>query len=224
MRYTLAELASLARRAGPAAAIVLVATHAACSGNGLMNASGTTSSGSGSGGSGGQGTGSGGAAAYQVCVSTPTPAPFAGTPTCPAPMPTTTDTLDAALAKGGINRCDVHFFQQDMLASGEPGYLIQDPHQLPDFGPLQEGPLRLPGYARETASFLDAAVASKNPVSETIAALSVRRGHAFRNACVDLTPYVPAAADATPLATAVLLLDQNQGAPGNAASVQAAAA
>jgi hypothetical protein len=138
-------------------------------------------------------------------------------------MPGKDDTLDAALAKGGIGRCDVHLYEQDMLASGEPGYLIKDPHQLPDFGPLQEGPLRLPGYARETASFLDAAVASKNPVSETIAALSVRRGHGFSNACMDLGPYVPAMGDPTPLATAVLLLDQSHGAPGDRAALQSAA-
>ncbi len=224
---------SFARWAGPAGiAIVLGAGWAACSSNGATSASSAASTSStsaastssGTGGEAGKDAGGGGGASHLVCVSTPAPAPFGGTSQCPAPLPSASDALDAALAKGGISRCDVHLFVQDMLASGEPGYIIQDPHQLPDFAALQEGPLRLPGYARETAAFLDAAVASKNPVSATIAALSVRRGHRFSSSCVDLEPFAAAPGDATPLATAVLLLDTHQGTPGNAASVQAAAA
>src|SRR5512140_2708972 len=139
------------------------APAAGCGGGGETSSTTTTTSSGGAGGSGG----SGGAAPQPdvVCVSSPSPAPFAGTDDCPAPAPGTADTLDEALAAGGIDRCHVRLLPDDVALSGWPTEMLFDKHRLPDFTPLHRGPLRLPAYARETRGWLDAAVDSDGPVS-----------------------------------------------------------
>ena len=159
-----------------------------------------------------------------VCVSSPMPASFAGTDACPAPMAAAPDALDAALTAGGIDRCHVRLLPSDVALSGWPTAQLVDAHRLPDFTPLHLGPLRLPAYGRETAAWLDAAAISTTPVSSTILALSTRRGHIVTNACLDLTAFIPAAGDMTPLATAVLQLDTDHGMPGDEAALRMAAA
>ena len=181
-----------------------------------------TSPATGSGGAGGAGTGGQGGTGLELCVSSPSPAAFAGTDDCPAPIPAEKDTFDDALAAGGLDRCHVRLLPEDVALSGWPEEMLVDAHRLPDFAALQRGPLRLPAYGRETAGWLDAAAASKNPVSETIAALSVRRGHVIEGACEDPS-LAPGADDTTPLATAVLRLDEDHGAPGDDAALRAAA-
>lgn len=180
----------------------------------------TTVSSSSAGGSGGTG---GGVVMDQVCVTSPVAAALPGTDDCPAPMPAVADAFDDALAAGGIDRCKVRFLPDDVKLSGWPMDMLFDKHRLPDFTALHRGPLRLPGYARETRDWLDAAGASKNPVSGVIAALSVRRGHAFMNACADLAPFLPATSDMAPLATATILLAKNQGGSVDDAAVTDAA-
>jgi hypothetical protein len=171
------------------------------------------------------GGGPGGAPPSSVlCVSSPVPAPFAGSDDCPAPQPAAPDTLDEALAVGGVDRCHVRFLPEDVSRSTWPTEVLFDKHRLPDFTPLHRGPLRLPAYARETRGWLDAAITSKAPVSDTLAALSVRRGHALHEVCLDLAAFEPQPSDPTPLATAVLLLDQHLGMVGDGAALRAAAA
>ena len=183
----------------------------------------TTGGHGGEGGAGGSG-GSGGAPLDTVCVSSPAAAALPGTGDCPAPIPGVADALDAALAAGGLDRCSVSLLPADVALSGWPTPMLVDKHRLPDFAPLHRGPLRLPGYGRETAGWLDAALGSASPVTDAIAALSVRRGHAIDSACFDLTPYVAAQDDTSPLATAILLLDEHHGAPGDEAAIHAALA
>lgn len=167
--------------------------------------------------------GSGGAPLEAPCVTSPASATFAGTDDCPAAVPASADTLDEALAAGDLDRCKVRFLPADVSLSGWPDEMLFDKHRLPDFTPLHRGPLRLPGYARETQGFLDAALGSAGPISGTIAALSVRRGHAISDLCLDLAAFEPHHDDETPLATAVLLLDEHLGAPGDEAALRAAA-
>ena len=208
-----------------AAWLALGLSHAAgCGGGGEAPASGSTGGAGTSSSSSGTGGAGGAAPSITVCLSSPTPAAFPGTDDCPAPMPAAPDAFDAALTAGGIDRCHVRLLPSDVALSGWPAEVLVDKHRLPDFAALQLGPLRLPGYARETKGWLDAAVQGKHPVSDTLAALSVRRGHAIANACVDLTAFAPAAGDETPLATAVLLLDEDLKQPGDEATLRAAAA
>ncbi|APR87650.1 hypothetical protein A7982_12999 [Minicystis rosea] len=178
----------------------------------------------GAGGTGGTG-GTGGVVPPHdmVCVDAPVPSPFAGTDDCPAPQPDAPDALDEALAAGDIDRCRVRLLPEVVALSGWPEEMLVDRHRLPDFTPLHRGPLRLPSYARETRSFLDTALASASPVSGTLAALSTRHGHVIAGACVDLVAFAPAAEDTTPLATAVLLLDEHLGKPGDEAALRAGA-
>ncbi|MFT3765544.1 MAG: hypothetical protein QM820_08525 [Minicystis sp.] len=205
-------------------ALALGAVHAAgCGGGETMASTTTTGTGGTGGGSATGGTGGGTPPADTLCISSPVASPFAGTDDCPAPQPGTPDTLDEALTAGGIDRCHVRLLPEDVALSGWPEEMLIDRHRLPDFTPLHRGPLRLPAYARETRGWLDAAVAGKSPVSDTIAALSTRRGHAIASACVDLTAFDAAESDTTPLATAVLLLDEHLGQPGDEAALRAAA-
>jgi hypothetical protein len=180
-----------------------------------QSASGSSSSGGGTGGSGG------GPVVDKVCVKSPTPAPFAGTDACPANKPKTPDAFDDALSAGGIDRCQVRFDPADTMLSNWPD--LTDDRRLPDFAPLHLGPLRLADYARETRDFLRGAASSKNPVSGTIAALSVRRGHAVA-ACSDLGAYAVSADDTTPLATATLALLANHHGTADEGATRAAAA
>ncbi len=194
------------------------------SGSGSTTGAGGTSSTTGAGGQGGGTGGQGGSVPVgQVCATSPVAAPFAGTDDCPAPLPDKSDTFDAALSQGGLDRCHVRFLPEDVALSGWPSAMLVDKRRLPDFTPLQRGPLRLPAYARETRGWLDAAVASSSAVSDTLAALSVRRGHAFTETCADLSAFEPGADDPSPLATAVLLLDEHQGKPGDEPAIRAAA-
>jgi hypothetical protein len=169
-----------------------------------VGASSSTSAGTGGSGGTGEGGAGGEVSDGRVCVSSPVPAAFAGTSACPAPLPEAEDTFDAALAAGGIGRCDVHLFPEDVALSGWPEEMLVDKRRLPDFTALQEGPLRLPGYARETAKWLDDAAAGATPVSDTIAALAARRGDVLDDACLDLSAQAVDPTDETPLATAVL--------------------
>jgi hypothetical protein len=160
-------------------------------------------------------------------VSSPKAAAFAGTDDCPAEVPGVADAIDEALAKGGIDRCKVRFLPSDVKLATKSGWKeadLFDVRRLADFTPLHRGPLRLPAYGRETASWLDAAAGSKSPVSGTIAALSARRGSPLEDACVDLASWAAADGDATPLATAVLRLAKEAGGPGDETAVKAAAA
>jgi len=138
-------------------------------------------------------------------------------------MPSALDTFDAALAAGGLDRCQVRLLPEDVARSGWADDVLVDKRRLPDFAALQRGPLRMPSYGRETAAWLDDALASAHPVSATIAALSARRGSALVDACLDLTEALVDPADETPLATAVLRLDEHHGAPGDETVVRAAA-
>ena len=228
----------MAQRASIPAALLAASlglAHAAGCGGGGETQPVTTTTTSGQGGQGGSHTGgaggtsdggAGGAAPKTdlVCVSSPVPGPFPGTDDCPAAIAGVADALDAALAAGSIDRCLVRFLPDDVALSTWPDEMLFDKHRLPDFTPLHRGPLRLPGYARETRGFLDEATGSASPVSATIAALSTRRGHVMADACVDLAPFSAADDDTTPLATAVLLLDEHLGAPGDEAALRAAAA
>jgi hypothetical protein len=199
-----------------------LAQGAGCSGGDAPTTT-TASSSTGTGSGGGTGGSGGAPPPPPVCVSSPIAAPFAGTDDCPAPQPDAPDTLDEALAAGGIDRCHVRLLPEDVSLSGWAPEMLFDKHRLPDFTPLHRGPLRLPAYARETRGWLDAAVSSKSPVTHTLAALSARRGHALDEVCVDLSAFEPDPADPTPLATAVLLLDQHLGKPGDEAALRAAA-
>jgi hypothetical protein len=223
-----ARLASPLLLTAPLLAFALGA--GACSGG--ASPTGTSSSGAGgtsstSSAGGGGSAGSGGEGGQvpigQVCVESPVASPFAGTDDCPAPVPAVADTFDAALASGGLDRCKVRLLPEDVALSGWPATMLVDKRRLPDFTPLQRGPLRLPAYARETRTWLDAAVASSNPVSGTLAALSLRRGHGLGATCADLAAFEPKPDDLTPLATALLLLDQHQGMLGDEAAARAAA-
>jgi hypothetical protein len=180
----------------------------------------------GSGGASGGAAGGGGGAPGPVllCVSSPVAAPLAGSDDCPAPQPAIPDALDEALAAGGVDRCQVRILPEDVARSTWPTEVLFDAHRLPDFSPLHRGPLRLPAYARETRGWFDAAMASPTPVSDTLAALSVRRGHPLHDVCVDLSAFEPRPSDPTPLATAVLLLDQHLGSTGDEAALRASAA
>jgi hypothetical protein len=219
--FTLLALASGVAAASCGGSPATSTSSGATAGTAGTGAAGGTA---GSGGTGGESTGTGGAPGVEVCVSSPMPAAFPGTDDCPAPMPAAADTFDDALAKGGLDRCHVRLLPDDVALSGWPDPMLVDKHRIPDFAALQLGPLRLPGYARETRDWLDAAVKSKSPVSSTIEALSARRGHVIANHCADLTAFEPAMDDMAPLATAVLLLDQHQGQPGDDAAVKAAVA
>ncbi len=190
-----------------------------CSGSDTQT---TSSSGTGASGGGGSGGGSGGMM-DSVCVASPVAAALPGTDDCPAPLPGDADAFDAALAAATITRCSVRFWPDHVALSGWPSDMLFDKRRLPDFTPLHRGPLRLPGYARETRSWLEAAGASAHPVSDALAALSVRRGHAFPERCLDLVPAAPDPMDTTPLATAVLTLDADLGVPGDEAALRAAA-
>lgn len=197
-----------------------LATSAGCGGGSAApGTGGGSSSSSTTGGAGGSGP-----PMHLVCQSSPAAAPFGGSDACPAPMPPALDALDEALAAGGLDRCNVRFLQSDVSLSGWSSKVLLDKHRLPDFTPLHAGPLRLPAYGRETRAMLDAALDGKAPVSDTIAALSLRRGHALDKVCVDLAPFDPDPMDTTPLATAVLLLDEHLGKPGDEAALRAAAA
>jgi hypothetical protein len=158
------------------------------------------------------------------CVSSPAAAPMPGTDDCPAPLPIATDTFDAALAAGGLDRCHVRLLPEDVALSGWPTLMLVDAHRLPDFAALQRGPLRLPGYARETRDWLDAALAGATPVAATVSALAARRGKPIAPTCLDLGDFEPRVDDPDPLASAVLLLDQHQGGQGDLAALAAAAA
>ena len=184
--------------------------------------SSSSSSGGGAGGTGGAG-GAGGASSAPLCVSAPTPAPFAGTDSCPSAQNGVADALDNALAAEGLTRCDVRLLPEDIALSGWAPAMLVDKRRLPDFTPLQRGPLRLPAYGRESAAWLDSAAKSKNVVSETLAALSTRRGHTFQDICLDLQAFEPAMEDTTPLATAVLLLNQHHGYVADEAALRDAA-
>jgi hypothetical protein len=211
------------RLAGAVLAVGLVSP--ACSGDDTAASTGTTATTSatatGTTGAGGAG---GGPVVDEVCASSPVAAAFPGTDDCPAPVPGVADTLDEALAAGGLDRCGVRLLPEDVALSGWPEPMLVDKRRLPDFTPLQRGPLRLPGYGRETAQWLDAALASERPVSETVAALSARRGTPITGACFDLTPYAAEPDDDAPLARAILLLDEHHGAPADEATVRAAVA
>jgi hypothetical protein len=201
------------------AALVLGLAQLGGCGGGGSTTSGTTTSSSSSSGTGGDSP-----APKVVCASSPVPKPFAGTDDCPAPLPASPDTLDEALAKGGIDRCHVRLLPDDVARSGWPMPMLVDRHRLPDFAALQLGPLRLPAYARETRDHLDGALDGHRPVTDTILALSVRRGHVVDKACVDLSAFDFPSSDTTPLGSAVLLLDEHLGAPGDEAALRAAAA
>lgn len=210
----------------PAIPVVLAA---ACSSESTPNNASSTSvsasstSTGGGGGGGGMGGAGGGAPMDISCVSSPKPAPFPGTDDCPAPSPAAADLFDAALTNGGTDRCHVRLTAADVALSGWGAKYIPDPRALPHFGALHIGPLRLPAYARETSGFLDAAMASKTPVSGVIVALSERRGHTIDSACADLSAFQPTADDATPLATAALLLIANQKGTADETAARAAA-
>jgi hypothetical protein len=142
-----------------------------------------------------------------ACIKSPTPTPFP-TGACESPKPASPDAFDEALAKVSLDRCTFGFNEKQVPASG---WDIKDERRLPDFEPLLLRPLRLPSYGRETAKWLDEAVASEHPVSRAIAAMAARRG-APVTTCPDGAWFVLPETD--PLATALNEL----GADGSAAS------
>lgn len=132
-----------------------------------------------------------------ACVTSSMPTPFPSG-ACDAPKPAAPDVFDEALAKVSLDRCSFGFATKDVPASG---WNIKDPRKLPDFEPLLMRPLRLPSYGRETAKWLDEAVASEHPVSRSLAAMSLRRGAPI-TACGDGAWYV--LDEKEPLASAII--------------------
>ncbi len=132
------------------------------------------------------------------CVTSPTPAPFPSG-ACPVPKPATADSVDEALALVGLDRCTFAFDPKQVPASG---WDLKDKRRLPDYEPLLLAPLRLPAYGRETAQWLDDAVASDRPVARALAAMAVRRGTPV-TACANAALTKVDAADPAPLATAL---------------------
>lgn len=205
------------------AAVVFAACGDETTGTGPVSSSSGTGGSGGTGGAGGSGGGGGNGLSSEVCSGTPTASPFPGTDDCPSAQNGVADALDNALAPEGLTRCDVGFAASDLALSGLPSAMLVDKRRLPDFTPLHRGPLRMPGYGRESADWLDTAAQSKHPVSETLAALSVRRGHSFQQICVDLSAFMPIPGDTTPLASAIILLNQHQGYVGDEAALREAA-
>lgn len=137
-------------------------------------------------------------AAAPPCVTSPVPSPFP-TGACPVPLPPAKDALDEALAAIGRDRCTLRLDLAD-VAKGlmKP----RDPRGMPGFAEMLEYPLRLPGYATETARWLDDAIASELPVARAIAAAAARAG-AGTDACPDAALFSIDPSDRAPLASAV---------------------
>ncbi|MBI2395031.1 MAG: hypothetical protein HYV09_36005 [Deltaproteobacteria bacterium] len=146
-----------------------------------------------------------------ACITSPSPAPHPSG-ACDAPRPEV-DAFDEALSKVGLDRCS---FGLDVKLVPQSGWDLRDPRRLPDYEPLLLRPLRLPGYGRETAKWLDEAVASKHPVSRAIAVASVRRGAPIA-ACPEGAWFVVDEADAAPLATAIVEASAEHGGVDEAA-------
>ncbi|MGZ3417762.1 MAG: hypothetical protein ACXVEE_07840 [Polyangiales bacterium] len=139
------------------------------------------------------------APAAPACITSPAPAPFPEGD-CTAPKPAAKDAFDEALGLVGLDRCTFGFDPKNVP---ESGWDLKDPRRLPDYEALLLHPLRIPGYGRETAKWLDEAVASDMPVSRALAAASIRRGGKI-DACPEGTWFVVAEADDAPLATAIV--------------------
>ncbi len=158
------------------------------------------------------------AAVAPACVVSPAPAPWP-TGACEVPSPPAKDALDEALGLVGLDRCTLGFDPKDVPKSG---WNPKDPRRLPDFEPLLMRPLRLPSWGRETARWLDDAVASSQPVSRAIAAAAVRRG-APVGSCPDAAWFVVDAADPSPLVTAIVAATAEHGGAADPEALRAAA-
>lgn len=141
-----------------------------------------------------------------ACIVSPTAAAFP-TGSCDSPRPASPDAVDEAFSKVGLDRCT---FGHDPKLVPQSGWDLKDPRRLPDYEPLLLRPLRLPGFGRETAKWLDEAVASENPVSRALAAASVRRGKPV-TACADGAFWVVDDKDQAPLATAIAVASDEHG-------------
>ena len=133
-----------------------------------------------------------------LCITPPTPAAFPSG-SCNAPKPSSPDTFDQALAAIGLDRCTLMQNPNNMPASVMD---VTDKRQLPDYKALLQYPLRLPDYGKETAGWLDGAMASSTPVASAIAAAAVRLGKATSQ-CPDPSWFVVDGTDAAPLTTAL---------------------
>lgn len=150
-----------------------------------------------------------------LCIDAPKAAAFAGDARCPAPLPAGRDAIDAALMTAGLSRCDVKIGQADLSGFPSAG---DEPQRLPDYDALHLGPLRLPGWARESARWLAEGLDGDAPVTRALAVASLRRGHAL-SGCLDLADYAPSLADKAPLASALSLLIQAHGGAADAGAL-----
>ncbi len=152
-----------------------------------------------------------------TCVTSPSPAPFPSG-ACGSPRPDRPDSFDEAIARRGFDRCSLELDTKRMPVAVMN---VNDKRQLPDFTPLLSYPLRLPGYGRETAKWLDSAAGGDRPVSGAIAAMSVRRG-----APVTLCPppawFEVQKADPSPLVAALRQVATDLGADFDADATRAA--
>jgi hypothetical protein len=198
--------------------VVSLAVLGACGsddGGGKSSSGGAATGGSDGGGTGGGGTSGAGDAAdggptlAAVCVKAPVAAPWPGDATCPVAKPGVADALDEALTRAKTDRCKYGFSDQTM-AIWKPIF-ADDKYQLPIFRPLHLGLLRLPGYAKETESWLDAALDGEHAISDAIEVAAARAGTSS-DTCGKLDEFEAAAQDSAPLAAAIAkLIDLNGG-------------
>lgn len=144
--------------------------------------------------------------AAPACIVSPTPTPFPSG-SCDATKPSSPDAFDEALSRVGLDRCT---FGHDAKLVPQSGWDLKDERRLPDYEPLLLRPLRLPAYGRETAKWLDDAVASEHPVSRALVAASLRRGAPIAD-CPDGTWFVVDDKDESPLATAIVAAAEEHG-------------
>jgi hypothetical protein len=193
----------------------------------------TDASGTGGAGTGGAGGGSGGTSGSagsagdaasdapelpEVCVEAPSAAAWPGDASCPVAKPAASDALDEAFTQAGLDRCSYGFSAQTM--SIWKTIFADDAYKLPIFVPLHEGLLRLPGYGRETESWLAAALDGETPVADAILAAAARK-HPSIQGCADLTPFQAALSDPEPLARAIVALTEAHGGSADQAAIAA---
>ncbi len=136
-----------------------------------------------------------------------------GTPLCPIAKPDQPDALDAALALAGTDRCALSYSALD------PYNQNQDRFRLPWWNAVHDHAMRAPGFARRLVNELDAASASKRPVTGALEVASFGLGGSVAP-CVDAFVVDPEA----PLARAVATVIRNAGGAPDDAALEADAA
>jgi hypothetical protein len=132
-----------------------------------------------------------------VCVATPVVARGAA---CAA-RATPPDAVDDALGKIALDRCSLGHGPTDLAVGAlDP----RDARAMPDMLPLFAQPVGLPAYGAALTRDWDAALASATPVTSAILAAAARRTAQALQSCDDPAWYALGAADASPLATALV--------------------